>query len=288
MAMSKTGRPELGSDVWLVLGGGGIRGVAHAGAWKAIEEAGIVVQGILGTSIGALVGACIAGGMPWRTLARLGLQLQKSDIVRLNRSAVWLNGIREPSVFLDRPLRAYSERVLPTKEWSELELPLQVNAVDLETGEMEWFGVDARTDVPILDACYASAALPVLFPPAEIGGRYFVDGGTADALPLARAEHLGASTIIAIDVGSGSLANAAKVVDSGLTAIHDRVFSIMSGRRRREQVERWAGPPLIYVRPDVDGYSAFAFDDTKYFLEEGYRATRSALARLARSGPTTD
>ena len=281
-------RAELGSDVWLVLGGGGIRGVAHAGAWKAIQEAEIEIKGILGTSIGALVGACIAGGMPWRTLARLGLQLKKSDIVRMNRAVVWVNGIREASVFQARPLRQYSDGLLPVKEWSELELPLQVNAVDLETGTTEWFGNGARTDVPLLDACYASAALPVLYPPAEIQGRFFIDGGTIDALPLARARGLGATAIIAVDVGSGPTADAAKAVERGLTAIHDRVFSIMSGRRRRELIATWSGPPLIYVRPDVDAYSAFAFDDTKYFLEEGYRATRAALSGRGTVRPTSD
>jgi len=286
--MGKVDGADLGTEVWLVLGGGGIRGVAHAGAWKAIQEAEIRIKGIVGTSIGALVGACIAGGMAWRTLARMGLQLKKSDIVRMNRSVAWVNGIREPSVFEARPLRDYAARLLPTKAWADLELPLQMNAVDLETGSTEWFGTGARTDVPLLDACYASAALPVLFPPAEIEGRYLVDGGTIDALPLARAQELGATAIIAIDVGSGPTADAAKAVKRGISAIHDRVFSIMSGHRRREQVAAWSGPRLVYVRPDVDAYSAFAFEDTKYFLEEGYRATRAVLSGGRSPRPTSD
>ena len=103
--------------------------------------------------------------------------------------------------------------------------------------------------------------------------------GAGDALPLERARELGAATIVAIDVGSGPEADATKTVEDGIVAIHDRVFAIMSGRRRLEQAARWQGPPeLVYVRPDVDGHSAFAFDQVKYFLEEGYRATRQALA----------
>ncbi|MCA9737213.1 MAG: patatin-like phospholipase family protein [Gemmatimonadota bacterium] len=265
--------------VWVVLGGGGIRGVAHAGAWQALREAEVPVAGIVGTSIGALVGAAIASGMEWRRLVRMGLSLKKEDIVRLNRGVVWVNGIREPSVFRGDLLRRYTEAALPGVTWEALTLPLQVNAVDLGTGRTEWFGVGARTDVSLHEACYASAALPVLFPPARLGDRWFVDGGAGDALPLERARELGAATIVAIDVGSGPEADATKTVEDGIVAIHDRVFAIMSGRRRLEQAARWQGPPeLVYVRPDVDGHSAFAFDQVKYFLEEGYRATRQALA----------
>lgn len=275
---ASSGAPQpLPGPLWVVLGGGGVRGVAHVGAWEAVREAGLEVAGIIGTSIGALIGAAVAGGMEWRQLVRLGLSLKKEDIVRLNRGVIWVNGIREESVFHGEALRAYAERVLPHGTWDDLKLPLQVNAVDLASGTTEWFGTGARTDASVQEACYASAALPVLFPPARIGERIYVDGGTVDALPIERARELGAGTILAIDVGAGPEADAEKTVSDGLIAIHERVFAIMSGGRRREQVARWEGPRLIYVRPSVDAYSAFAFDQVKFFLEEGYRATRTAL-----------
>ena len=269
---------ELGDRIWVVFGGGGVRGVAHAGAWQALAEAEVPVAGIVGTSIGALIGACIAGGMPWDELVRLGLSLEKSDIARLNRGVVWVNGIREESVFRGDVLREYIERVLPVSSWSELEMPLQVNAVDLGSGRTVWFGSGAREDVAIADACYASTALGVLYPPARIDGRLYVDGGTDDVLACDRARDLGATGIIAIDVGSGEVANADRILEQGLVAVHDRVFAIMSGRQRREMVGNWTGPPLWYVRPAVDEYSAFAIEHTKYFLEEGYRSARRVLS----------
>ena len=264
---------ELGDRIWVVLGGGGIRGVAHAGAWQALVEARVPVTGIVGTSIGALIGACIAGGMPWDRLVRLGMSLKKEDIARLNRGVVWVNGIREESVFRGDVLQAYIDRVLPVTNWSGLDILLQVNAVNLGTGRTEWFGHGAREDVSLGLACYASTALGVLYPPARIDGQLYVDGGTDDVLPLTRAVDLGATGII----GSGEQADADRVLEQGLVAVHDRLFAIMSGRQRRETVASWEGPPLIYVRPAVDEYSAFSFPHVKYFLEEGYRSMRRAL-----------
>jgi len=268
---------ELGEHIWLVLGGGGLKGLAHVGAWQALEEASVRVRGIVGTSIGALVGGCIAGGMDWEELVPLAFALRKDDIVRINRRAVWINGIRQESLFLGRPLRDYIERVLPVKEWSALRLPLQVNAVNLETGRTEWFGVGANTDVSMVDAIYASAALPVFFPPARMNGGYYVDGGTEHTFPIHRAAELGASGMVGVDVGSGEKSDVPDLLDQGMLAVHQRIFSIMSWRKRANLVANWGSPPLLFVRPRLEGYQTFDFDSSQYFLEEGYRATRSAL-----------
>jgi len=266
--------------VILVLGGGGVKGMAHAGAWHALEESGVVVSEILGTSIGALVGACAAGGQGWRELTTAALALTKQDIVVVNRWAVLLNGIRQPGVFRSEPLEAYIRSVLPVETFAELSIPLGVNAVDLQTGRTEWFGAGGRQDVSLAEAIYASCALPVLYPPARIGDRWFVDGGTADALPIERAAERGADLIVAVDVGAGAELDAEKTVDTGMVAIHQRVFSIMAFAHRQGVLDRWSGPPLLYIRPQLDGYSTFDFGSTQYFLEEGYRATREALATL--------
>src|SRR4029079_11478659 len=71
---------HLGGRIWAVLGGGGLKGLAHVGAWQAIEEAGVRVSGIVGTSIGALIGALVAGGMRWKDLVPLAFALKKNDI----------------------------------------------------------------------------------------------------------------------------------------------------------------------------------------------------------------
>lgn len=265
------------SRVVLVLGGGGIKGLTHVGAWRAVLEAGIDVDEIVGTSIGGLIGALIAAGEGPDAMAARALTLQRTDIVALNRWAVLLNGIRQPSVFHDVPFREYIARLLPVRSFDELRMPLSMNAVDLESGEMVWFGAGGREDVPLQDAIYATCALPLFYPPASIGERLFVDGGVRDTLPLARAVERGATRIIAIDAGAEGSASAAAILENGLVGIHQRVYQIMATQWKQHRLQTWDGPPVTFVRPRLEGYGTFDFDQTAYFLEEGYRATREAL-----------
>jgi NTE family protein len=260
------------------MGGGAAKGLAHVGAWKAILEAEIPVAGIIGTSAGAMVGAALAGGRTVADMEAHAEGFRRKDLMKTTRRVMGLNGVRSLSVFRGDVLRRYIEDLLPIHDWSGLTIPLIANAVDLASGEMVWFGHGSDQDAALVDAVYASAALPVLFPPAEFGGRVLVDGGVLNTLPLQKAAQMGATRIIAIDVGAGPLADAQAVVDGGLVAMHQRVFSIMAGRRRRDSVRDWTGVPLIYVKPDFEDVDGFDFDQRGLFFAEGYRATREALA----------
>lgn len=279
---------DLGDRVWLVLGGGGLKGLAHVGAWRALTEARFKLAGVVGTSIGSLLACRFAGGARWEDLERAAHELRKTDIVRVNRRVVWVNGIRQSSVFRGDVLRDYLAGVLPAGTWKDLSLPCQVNAVSLRTGESEWFGVGARTDASILDAVHASASLPVLYPPVPIGDDYFVDGGVVDTLGLERATAMGATGIIAVDTGSGGKEDPSVVVEQGMVGIHQRVFGIMSSRRRRRKITAWSGPPLRLVRPRLDGYGVFDFESVAYFLEEGYRAMREVVGPRQEATPAAD
>jgi NTE family protein len=274
--------PDEGQGVdtgtWVILGGGAAKGIGHIGAWRAIQEAGIEVAGIIGTSTGAMMGAAISGGRTVAEMEEYSGRMRRRDVMRVNRRAVWVNGIRSPSVLRGDTLRRFIRNFLPTEHWSELTIPLMINAVDLASGEMVWFGHRGDQDAALVDSVYASAALPVLFPPAEIGGRMLIDGGALDMLPLERAAMVGATRIIAIDVGAGLEADARAVVDGGLVAVHQRVFALMAGKMRRESVRTWTGVPLTYVRPDYGDADGFDFERRDMFLAEGYRATREALA----------
>lgn len=272
---------SLGRRPWLVLGGGGLKGLSHIGAWRALTEAGVELQGVVGTSIGALVGALIAADTPWRELYRLAEELRRRDIVRVNRRVVFINGIQQLSVFHGETLRDYIAAILPSGGWEALWRPLQVNAVDLARGRTEWFGPGARTDVSLVDAVYASAALPVFYPPAQLNGGAYVDGGVDHPLALERATEVGATGIIAVDPGAGETASVPDVLRKGMLAVHERIFGMMTWRRRHELLRHWSGPPLLYVRPRLDAYENFDFDNTDVFLEEGYRTTKEVLSGAA-------
>lgn len=277
----KTGTfPPMAERVFVVFGGGGVKGMAHAGAMRAIQEAGFEPVELIGTSIGGLVAACFGGGSTWESLYEHAATFRKQDIVALNRWALLLNGIRQPSVFQGEPLRDYITKLLPVERFDQLTLPVSMNAVDLETGAMVWFGAAGRQDVSLVDACYATCALPLFYPPAAIGDEIYVDGGVQDGLPIDLAAERGATLILAIDVGAGAVRDSGDTVAKGLVAIHHRVTEIMGYARKQARLASWSGPRLIYVRPRLDAFSTFDFGRTEFFLEEGYTATRDALASV--------
>lgn len=266
-----------GGGRWLVLGGGGLKGLGHIGVWRALTEAGVQIDGVIGTSVGGIVGACLAAGMDLDELERQARSCSKPDILRINRRLKWFGGVRQPSVFLGEPFLQYIRDLLPFSEWNDLELPFQVNAVALGTGRTHWFGSGARTDIRPAEAIYASCALPGIYPPAKLGDEYFVDGGTEYPLALERAAELGATSIIGVDAGAGAERDPQAVVDQGLIAVQQRVYGIMMNHNGRELLDAWTDPPLLLVRPAVDEHDTFDFTQIGFYLDEGYRATREAL-----------
>lgn len=267
----------------LVLGGGGMKGIAHVGVWKALADAGVIPDVIVGTSIGALIGTCLAGGMGWRDLAELARRLRKDDIVKINRRAIFFGGVRESAVFMGDHFRAYIAANLPVQRWEDLQIPLRLNTVSLVTGEPVWFGSDARQDVSLVDAVYASCALPIYFPPLDTQGDYLVDGGIIDVLPIRAAAEHGATCVIGVDVGSEVMPPGEDYFGRGMVAIHDRVLNLNLRDQRARSLEGWEedGPPLLYIRPRVGHLGGWDFERTQFFLEEGYRAAQQALAEDA-------
>jgi NTE family protein len=266
----------------LVLGGGGMKGMAHIGAWKALEEAGLRVDAVVGCSIGALVGCSLAGGWGWRELAKAARALTKDHIVSINRRAVLFGGVREEAVFDGEHFRAYLRANLPLQSFSDARLPVRVNAVSLVTGTEVWMGTGSRDDVPVADAVYASCAIPIYFPPLRLDGDFLVDGGVLDVLPVEAAREWGAERVIAVDVGAEILPPAEGYFDRGMIAIHDRVLTMnLEQQRQRCLATEWEGMEVTYIRPRIGHLGGWDFDRTQFFLEEGYRAAREALKAAA-------
>lgn len=265
----------------LVLGGGGMKGIAHIGVIKALEEAAIRPDAIIGTSIGALIGAMVAGGLGWRELTEIARKLSKDDIVSVNRRALWFGGVRAASVFEGDHFLNWMKGILPAHHFSELIVPLRINATSLVTGREIWFGNGHRLDVALAEAVYASCALPVYFPPATVGDDVLVDGGVLNAFALSEAEQWGGQRVIAVDVGSEFLPPRSGYFDQGIIAVHDRVLNLNLQKQRRECLHRHRDLPMLYIRPKIGHLDTFDFDRTQFFMEEGYRSAREALLREA-------
>src|SRR5439155_4200041 len=145
------------------LGGGGMKGFAHIGVMKALEERGIEPTLWAGTSIGALLAAARIGGVLPDDLARKAEALRRRDLFRINHLGMLMERMRSPSIYLEEPLRALVQSVVPTGTFNDLAVPLYVNTVDLERGAQLIWGTPGLLSADLQDAVYASCALPGYF-----------------------------------------------------------------------------------------------------------------------------
>lgn len=260
----------------LVLGGGGLKGFAHIGVLQALAEAGIRPSLYAGTSIGALVAAAVASGMPTSAMAQRATLLQRRDLFRLNHVGMLLERRRASSIYAGEPLRALCEGNVPACTFDRLPVPVLVNTVDVERGTQTVWGLPGLRDVPVCDAVYASCALPGFFPPGPVGGRLCIDGGTIDNLPVQIAG-LGADVVIAVDVGSTDLSQGGNVLSQGFAAIYMRAATAMMHALQLVPLTQWEGPPMLLIRPRIGHVGWLSFSDTEGLIAEGYRAAREAL-----------
>jgi NTE family protein len=136
----------------LVLGGGGMKGFAHIGVLRALEEAGVRATCYAGTSIGALLAAAYVGGMSLDEMERRALSLRRRDLFRINHVGMLLERMRSPSIYLEEPLRALCMSAIPGVTFDELPVPLLVNTVDVERGTQVVWGLPGLRDVRVDDA----------------------------------------------------------------------------------------------------------------------------------------
>lgn len=266
----------------LVLGGGGLKGFAHIGVLKAFEERGIKPSVVAGTSIGSLIAAAYAGGMPIAEMVARAKALTKNDLFKINHVGMVTRRMLSPSLYLARPLQKLIEEIAPKGTFRDLEQRLLVNTVDLESASQVLFGLPGLEDVSVAEAVYASCALPGFFPPAKIAGRTCADGGIADNVPALAASH-GVDAVIAVDVGSSNIARARRVGEKGFAAIYVRSAQIMMKSLQAQQLANWSGPPLLLVRPAVWHYNWFSFGHVERIIQLGYEAAVESLDRVGTS-----
>ena len=274
--MQKPSIAPVKRKIALVLGGGGLKGFAHIGVLRALEERGIEPEVLAGTSIGSLISAAKAGGMSITEMAERARNLKRKDLFRLNRIAMVLERTRAPSIYQSAPLRDLCASVLRDVTFEELSTRLLVNTVDLQRGSPVVWGLPGLRDVSVIDAVYASCALPGFYPPGDVGGRACVDGGVVDNLPTGVASQ-GMDAVIAVDTGSSYLVKKEDIARHGFTAIYMRAATTMMHALQLHPLERWSGPPMILIRPRVNHIGWFSFTHADDLIEAGYNAAVEAL-----------
>lgn len=266
----------LPAKVSLVLGGGGLKGFAHIGVLKALEERGISPSVFAGTSIGSLIAAAYVGGMPIAEMTARAKALTKNDLFKINHVGMVTRRMLSPSLYLPRPLRKIIAEIVPKGTFRDLNSRLLVNTVDLESASQVLFGLPGLEDVSVAEAVYASCALPGFFPPANVAGRTCADGGIADNVPALAASY-GMDAVIAVDVGSSTIASARHIGENGFAAIYLRSVQIMMKSLQAQQLASWSGPPLLLVRPAVWHYNWFSFGQVERIIQLGYEGAVDAL-----------
>jgi len=177
------------AKIGYALGGGGARGLAHIGVMKVLEEHGIYPDVIAGTSMGALVGALYASGLRAGDIERaLRLDLRRLAMladVRLSLSGL-VQGKRVTSA-----LKAF----LGDLDFSDLKIPFACVATDIVNGQQ----IVMRSG-PVITAVRASISVPGLFTPVKVRGRYLVDGGLVNMVPVSACRDMGAEYVVGVNV----------------------------------------------------------------------------------------
>jgi NTE family protein len=260
----------------LVLGGGGLKGLAHVGVLKALEERDFLPQEVVGSSIGALVAAAWCAGMSAKELEPMAIDIRRRDLFQVAHTDMAMKRMRSPALYRPEPMDAFISGLLSDITFDELRRPLLVNTVDLNSGSQLFWGAPGMSDVRVADAVFASLALPGYLPPREIRGRYFVDGAAVSNLPIRIAAARGHDLVVAVDVGSSNVMRA-DLQDQGFASVYARAIEIAIQTMRTTYLQQWERPPLLLIQPKVAHVPMFSFSHNEELVVAGYETTTSLL-----------
>jgi NTE family protein len=249
-------RPKIG----LALGGGFARGVAHVGVLRVLENEGIPIDYIAGTSSGALIGAMYADGMSGKDIHEVGALMKFGDLAKFSfsRLGFWNNA----------PMAAFLKRVLRSRTFEELRLPLSVAATDFTTGDPVVF-----SSGNLIEAVRASCAYPGMFHPVEIDGRLMVDGLFSHPVPTVPLKNMGAEKVIAVYFSSHWVGTTGP---KHFMDVIGQCFSIAGSR----MCGLWQSSADLVIEPQVGAFAYDAFQQVHELVRVGEDAARAALPQI--------
>ncbi len=297
-------RPKVG----LALSGGGAKGLAHIGVLKVLEEKGIAVDCIAGTSMGAVIGGLYAVGYDAERLDAIARSVNWNDLLLdpVPRRALSMPEKEEdgkimgffpisgrrielpsgliPGQKLLALLNRLTWSVHEIPDFSLFPIPFLCVAADIGTGEAV---VLKSGHLPA--AIRASMAIPTAFTPVELDGRLLVDGGIVHNFPVSDARDMGADIVIGVDVHTPR--NPPDATGWDMTRIVNQAVSLVNVTTVAEQRRQCD----ILIDPDLEGYHLLSFNDVDSLIAIGERAARrvsgrldSLAERLAACGPAPE
>jgi len=281
-------RPKIG----LVLSGGGAKGLAHIGVLKVIDEAGIKIDFIGGTSMGAIVGGLYAAGYTGIQLDSIFKAADYNAIIQdyTPRNSKNFNereyndryAISLPfhkfkvslPVSLSKGLYNYNSITRLThkyrheRDFKKLPIPFICIATDIETGE------EVILDHGFLSqAIIASGALPTLYAPVIIDGKYLIDGGVLNNFPVEEVINMGADIIIGVDVQD-------ELKDRDQLAEATKLLVQISNLQMIKKMEDKRGLTDVYIKPAINQFSMVSFDRTSEIIKTGEEAAFAEFEKL--------
>jgi NTE family protein len=275
-------RPKIG----LALGGGGVRAAAHVGVLKVLEEEGIPVDMIVGTSTGAVVGGLYSAGM---TPTHIEEQFTKKKfmhafltvplalrvlVIPLFYTPKLIGIDSYDGLYRGKKFANYLNKQLPETERNieDMRIPFGAVAVNLLDGKARTI----RTG-NLSQALQASCAIPALRKPVKLDNGLYVDGGVLDNLPVHETKLLGADLVIAVDIDE-KIVPIAEPIFKKFGSVSHRVLTMhYSVIDQNEQAQA-----DFIIHPEVTGVGLISTDaaDAKYCIESGERAARSAVPAI--------
>jgi NTE family protein len=274
----------------IALGGGGARGFAHLGILLVLEEYGIPIDVVAGTSMGAAVGCAKALGISLHKLTQILGSLDLNVVLQISESTLremqraigrgMVEYVRGPnwkeaasgSDSLQRLIHLF--RLLTgNRGFSDILLPFAAVAADVETGQEV-----VITEGNLAQAVAASAAIPGVFAPVFHDGHYLIDGGVLNKVPVDAVIDLGAEAVIAVDAGAPVSRDLRTSLDVLLQS--QRIASAHLTTLQLERARRRVEGRLLVLRPAVEDITMLSFERLPEAVEAGKDAARAHLAEI--------
>ncbi|MBI2635640.1 MAG: patatin-like phospholipase family protein [Parcubacteria group bacterium] len=254
--------------IGLALGGGGAKGFAHIGVIKALEAAGINIDYIAGTSMGALIGGYYAATKDIKTLEELSLGIKKSDIFPISEVIRRKDG----SLFRGESIVKLLDHRLSGIKIEDCKIPFTAVATDLKTGDEIKLKSGSLTD-----AIRASIAIPVVFSPVEIDGRFLMDGGFSNPVPADIVREMGADIVIAVDVSSRWIMAPDEILNThDIYSLFSNALSVIEYQLAKNILK----DADIVIRPPVLTYDWMAFDKSAEIIKTGQKELELNLKEI--------
>lgn len=239
----------------LALSGGGTRGIAHIGVFKAFEEAGLKFSCVAGTSAGSILGAMYCKQLPWQEMLSAAKQLTKKDI--LDKKFVLGSDSQNVANVVTK--------ILGETTFEQLKIPFAAVAVDISKGEEV-----VLDSGDVATAVAASSAVPALFTPVKKDGMVLVDGGLLNNMPADVCRRMGADVVVSVDLNHtrGSGTTSSKILDILIASwTITTKSSVYKGELNSD----------VIITPELSAYKNTRLENIDEMFEEGYRA---AVAKL--------